>query len=155
MGLIKGGFTKNKDSLSRGTIAEAEVYIRKFKKGKITYDELYRSYPIECFYERNLILEIRFNNEREAKACETAFKKHFKNGIIPAVEFNGHSEVRDVTAEELVEYVEELKVRYSSNPKFWKYPTYTFYLHLLFERETPKMSELLSDPANIRMEYVK
>ena len=43
MGLIKGGFTKNKDSLSRGTIAEAEVYIRKFKKGKITYDELYRS----------------------------------------------------------------------------------------------------------------
>lgn len=155
MGLIKGGITEKKDSLNRGTIAETEEYIIKFKKGKINKDGLYRSYPIECFYKREVILEIRFNTQSEAEACENAFKKRFKNTIIPAVEFNGHTEVRDVTVEELVEYVVELKAKYSSNFRPWKYPTYTFYLHLLSERETPKMSELLLDPNNIRMEYSK
>jgi hypothetical protein len=155
MGKIKGGITEKKDSLSRGTIAEAEVFIRKFKKGLIPKKKLYRSYPIECFYERDKILEVRFNTEEEAKNCENDYKQRFENKVVPTVEFNGHSEVRDVTAEELVEYVEELKTKYSSNSKFWKYPTHTFYLHLLSERETPKMSELLSDPNNIRMEYAK
>ena len=155
MGRIKGGITEKKDSLSRGTIAEAEVYIRKFKKGLISDKGLYRSYPIECFYERDKLLEVRFDTEKEAEALEKDFLKRFKNTILPAVEFNGHSEVRDVTKEELVEYAEELKVKYSSNFRPWKYPTHTFYLHLLSERETPMMSELLLDPSNIRMEYVK
>jgi hypothetical protein len=155
MGLVKGGYTEKKDSLSRGTIVEAEEYIIKFKKGKIAKDELYRSYPIECFYKREVILEIRFDTKPEAKACEKAFKDRFKNIITPAVEFNGYSEVRDVTVEELVDYVVELKAKHSSNFRPWKYPTYTFYLHLLSERETPKMSELLLDSNNIRMEYAK
>jgi len=155
MGRIKGGITEKKDSLNRGTIAEAEVFIRKFKKGLISDKGLYRSYPIECFYEREKILEVRFNTEKEGENCEDDYKERFENKVVPTVEFNGHSEVRDVTAEELVEYVEELKTKYSSNSKLWKYPTYTFYLHLLTERETPKMSELLSDPNNIRMEYAK
>ena len=155
MGLVKGGITKKKNSLSRGTIEEAEGPIMEFKKGLIEDDELYRSYPIECFYERDKLLEVRFDTEKEAKALEKDFLKRFKNTITPAVEFNGHSEVRDITKEELVEYAEELKVKYSSNFRPWKYPTYTFYLHLLSERETPMMSELLLDPSNIRMEYVK
>jgi len=140
MGRIKGGITEKKDSLSRGTIAEAEVFIRKFKKGLISDKGLYRSYPIECFYEREKILEVRFNTEKEAKKCESDYKQRFENKVIPGIEFNGHSEVRDVTEEQHVEYVEELKTKYSSNSKLWKYPTYTFYLHLLSERETPKIS---------------
>lgn len=150
---VKGGFTTYKNSLKRNSIEEAEKSIRQYKKGEITKKGLLRALPMECFYERDVLLEIRFDTEAEAKAVENDYKKRF-TGIVEATQdFNGHSEIRDITPEELDAYVAELREKYPQ--RNWKYGDYTFYLQRIVERETPLLTELLSDPNNLRYEYIK
>jgi len=155
MGTIKGGWTKYKSSLKRNSIEEAEDAILKFKRGEITKKQLYRALPMECFYEREVILELRFATEKEVKAIENDYKKRFANTIIPDQDFNGHSEIRDVTVDELEMYVADLLEKYPQAHRGWRYKDYTFYLQFVNKRETPLMTELLSDPNNLRYEYIK
>lgn len=135
MVVVKAGKTLFKSTIKRNSTAVAIERIDKFLAGTILERDLYRGYPMELFYEREVLFERVLQSESAAKEFERDYASWFSKTFQHNEDINGDSEVREVSEESLQEFIEYATQKYPTKP--WAYGDMSVYIHRVQKRENP------------------